>query len=183
MKYRQNIKTQPAAFSVNVHTINENNKKPKQFASLFDIFNLAGYHVNDIRAKNPAVNIIPKTPKKDGIAPISRKIAMPTAMVIDCMESIASPMLAYLNIKLNKNQAKPIPAFTIKGFVSAINVVASSGIAKDETKEPDKRANGKMNLLFLNTVPIMPIVTAEIKGTINSAEVKTVKKSLLSYMV
>lgn len=122
-------------------------------------------------------------PKKDGIAPISPKTAIPIATVIDCMDSIESPVLAYLYIKLNTNQAKPIPAFTIKGFVSAINVVASSGIAKDETKEPNKRANGIINLLFLNIVPIIPIVMAAIKGTINSTEVKTVKKSLLSYMV
>lgn len=183
MKYRQNIKTHPAAFSVEVHAINENKINPKQQASSFDIFNLAGYQVNDIRAKNPAVYIIPKKPKNAGIAPISPKRAIPTAMVIDCIESIASPTFAYLYIKLNKNQAKPIPAFTIKGFILAIYIIASSGITKAEAKEPNSKTSEKMNLLFFDTVPMIPIIIAEMKGIISSVDVITVKKSLLSYTV
>ena len=183
MKYRQNIKTHPAAFSVEAQAIKENNINPKQLASLFDIFSRAGYQVNDIRAKNPAVKIIPKVPKKAGIAPIRPKIAIPPAMVIDCIDSNASPIFAYLYIKLNKNQIPPIRAFTAKGFKFIINVVAASGIAKDEANEPKNKTIGKTNLLFLNMVPVKPIIMAETKGIISSAEVKTVKKSLWSYIV
>ena len=183
MKYRQNIKTHPVAFSVEVHVINENNIKPKQLASSFDIFSLAGYQVNDIRAKNPAMKILPKIPKKVGIAPISPKIAIPKAIAIDCIDNIPSPVLAYLYIKLNPNHIKPITDFTIRGLVLAMSVVASSGIAKDDTKEPTKRNSGKIILLFFKITPIMPIIIAEIKGISSSSNVKTVKKSLLSYVV
>ncbi|MBO7555811.1 MAG: hypothetical protein J6T72_00215 [Alphaproteobacteria bacterium] len=96
IKYNVKIAAQDAACSPAVHSKSAKIMKPKHEASLSEIDLFAGGYVATIIEKQAAQIIMPRRPKKEGIAPISPKTDIPRAIVADCVPRVAPPRLVYL---------------------------------------------------------------------------------------